>query len=455
MCISPSKLGNGIWVGCRKCWQCRSDRVNAWVGRNIAETKTSVVSYAITLTYGRSWDGRADHLRSVLLTYSDVQKMFKRMRKAGMKFRYMMAGEYGTKLGRAHWHGVIHFYGDVLPDWEGEHLNWSQEKWDRVGGIHIDEWASYDGRDFVDYLGHVHIKKATYAHVQYALKYMMKGVGDDAAQATFVMSRNPPIGHAYFMERAAEYAQAGLAPQDLGYRFQVRKMDGEVEDRTFYLKGRLAEMYLQEYIDSWRRIHGERQRPDSEVVDTYEQWGRLGLEENLTQSWVEKLPGKGSMFKADGGTFDQVRGLDAEGRPVWKNKPKTWAEHCRALMPGEKRSRINGHLDWFHEWMDSNEFTEEERQRFTDDFWAEAERNAREVTGLSCAEYDEIWKRVPALGRDLVNNPARFEPCEGRSAFRLAGWLRVNAPSSPWLGRWRERRPAGRSDPGNAGPGTA
>lgn len=284
MCISPSHIGNGIYVGCRKCWQCRSNRVSDWVGRNIAETKKAVRSYAVTLTYGRSKDGVANHLRSVMLVYSDIQKMLKRMRRRGMNVRFMMAGEYGSTYSRAHWHGVFHFGKGVMPEeWEGPHLNWSAEQWDKVGGIHVPEWYEPDGRP----TGFVHIKRAEYAHMRYMLKYMLKDQWDENQQLKFTMSKKPPLGAAYFIELAQETAEAGLSPRDLKYKMDVIKYNGERAVQEFMLGGRMAEIYLDTFVRHWRDLHGTKRWPESEVADGWARFGRLGKSENLTPKVME------------------------------------------------------------------------------------------------------------------------------------------------------------------------
>lgn len=339
MCISPILIKEtGVLVGCRNCWQCRSNQVANWVGRNIAETTTAAVSYAVTLTYGRDWDGRSDHIQSVQLMKQDIQRLLKRMRKKGQVVRYMVAGEYGSALGRAHWHGIFHFYGDVLPEWEGSHLNWSQEQWDRVGGVHIPEWSLYDQP-----LGHVHIKKATYAHVRYALKYLMKDQADPAKHGVLLMSKKPPIGWVYFMDLARETAQAGLPIHDLKYYFDVRTMAGEQKRMSFMLNGRMAEMYLQEYIDEWHRLHGNRDFPASEsgLVETFNAFGRIGDEVRMTEVAQEKLAREFEGYGDQKLKPVQVRGKRPKLtlKEYWKKRDEEFkVEKAQRL----KRKRENG-----------------------------------------------------------------------------------------------------------------
>lgn len=350
MCVSPSRLPSGILVGCRRCWQCLSNRVSDWVGRNIAETKTATRSYSVRLSYGRSKDGRADHLRSVFLVYSDIQKFLKRLRKRGYKVRYMIAGEYGSTYGRAHWHCIFHFYGDVFPEWDGAHLTWSERQWNQVGGIHIPEWADYepDGT-LIGPLGHVHIKRAQYAHMTYALKYMLKDQFDPMQQNKFTMSKYPPLGYTYFTELAKDTARAHLSPRSLKYRFPVVKYDGTETVKEFMLRGKMAEVYIQTFINEWKLLYGNTRWPESEDVDAYHRFGRLGRSENLTPVEVESKQLDARL---------QVKVDEME-------RPKTLQEYLRAKDKSDKidfRGELN---DWERTYFDK---TWEQFERPRSDF---------------------------------------------------------------------------------------
>jgi len=255
--------------------------------------------------------------------YSDVQKMLKRMRKH-YNVRYMIAGEYGSTFKRAHWHGIFHFYGNKLPEWDGAHLTWSQQKWDQVGGIHIPEWADYnEDRSFRAHMGHVHIKEAQYAHMRYALKYMLKDQLDPLEQLKFAMSKKPPLGSAYLLNMARETAQAGLAPRDLKYRFPVVTYNGERVVQEFMMQGTVAEMYVKEYLAEWKRLHGKKWWPDSELIDTYYEYGRMGRQENLVLLTQDDVQYREELRRS--GAVDPA--AEEEKKPMtlheyWKSKEK-------------------------------------------------------------------------------------------------------------------------------------
>lgn len=351
MCVTPTILrpANYFYAGsepvlipCRHCWQCRRNMVENWVGRNLAEAQTASGSYAVTFTYGRDWDGRSDHIQSAQLMYSDMQKLLKRLRFAGYKVRYIIAGEYGSALGRAHWHTVLHFYGKTPPTWDGQHLSWSQEKWDRVGGIHIPEW-SQDGMP----LGFVHIKRASYAHVRYALKYLLKEQYDPNKQNVFHMSRKPPLGYQYFTELAAETAAAGIALEDLCYKFTVRTQAGETKQLQFQLRGRMAEIYLETYAAAWRELRQTKWLPATELLEMWEQYGRIVNIDMADEARVNNLPnGEGMAYGVRPSLFTSDNHVKAE-----VTKPKLnlreWLQHRfeerkKEALEKKRKAEING-----------------------------------------------------------------------------------------------------------------
>ena len=57
------------------------------------------VSCMLNLTYNDDWIPEHGQL-----VKDDLQRFFKRMRKAGFKFRYVASGEYGDKTRRPHFH---------------------------------------------------------------------------------------------------------------------------------------------------------------------------------------------------------------------------------------------------------------------------------------------------------------------------------------------------------------
>lgn len=243
MCISPGKLKDGTEIACRKCWQCRENRVNDWVGRCIAESMTAKASHAITLTYGRDQYGSADHPAAVVLTYSDVQKYFKLLRRHGYPCRYIAVGEYGTAKGRAHWHLVV-FWLDKVPPHELD-VRFEEPHWPH--GVSF--WT--------------HVNSAA---TRYNLKYIQKDIGEMERQGHLAMSKKPPLGTVYFMREAERLVEAGLSPRDLLYTFDAAR-DKQGRKVEFMMRGKTADIYLDHFMDVWHRDRSGQKMPNSPVLE--------------------------------------------------------------------------------------------------------------------------------------------------------------------------------------------
>lgn len=272
MCISPNLLRDGTSVSCRKCWQCLEHRVDNWVGKCIAESKTSVGSSFITLTYGRDEDNNPSHARAHILTYSDVQKFFKQLRNRGFPCRYIAVGEYGSERGRAHWH-IIAFWKKAKP----ERLQcFGQACWFRpkreepiwidivpFKRMHVPCWPH--GTSQWDPIRPGHEKGG----IRYACKYINKDFGDDNWQGKFAMSKMPPLGSEHFEQRAQRFVDEGVSPQDPYYQFpdDARRKNGDII--RFKLSGRSLELFLDAFRQKWADQVGGHY-PPSVLLDDYE-----------------------------------------------------------------------------------------------------------------------------------------------------------------------------------------
>lgn len=98
-----------LWIPCGKCFTCRKSKAFQWSVRAMHEIAYSSICSWATFTYDDEHLIHSDIDDNGELCYSDVQKMIKRMRKAGLKFRYLCGSEYGSKTRRPHYHIV--FFG--------------------------------------------------------------------------------------------------------------------------------------------------------------------------------------------------------------------------------------------------------------------------------------------------------------------------------------------------------
>ena len=104
-------ISRSLTLPCGQCIGCRLERSRQWAMRCMHEAQLHQNNCFITLTYDN------DHLPGdQSLHYPDFQRFLKRLRKSlgGAKVRFYMAGEYGEKYHRPHWHACI--FGYDFPD---------------------------------------------------------------------------------------------------------------------------------------------------------------------------------------------------------------------------------------------------------------------------------------------------------------------------------------------------
>ncbi len=304
MCEAPGTLKNGQKIACRKCKLCLKNRIKDWAGRNIAESLVSTASFACDLTYGPELDenrmpipGRVDHIRAAVLTYSDVQNFLKYLRShLGYEFAYFITGELGSLKGRAHWHIIFHFRGKV-PSHELR-VNFSDRHKNQYGKVYDHEVCAAWPHGFMYW------DTAEYEDVFYNCKYITKDEKDDAAQRKPGMSKKPPLGARYFERVAENYVRQGISPQDLFYRLPGIKKKKTGEPVEFLLSGRSAEMYLAHFIKTWREQRGDRPWPKSDLVDLFEQYGKVVKDE---QGMLERRDNPSGRAYQPAPTKDQIQ----------------------------------------------------------------------------------------------------------------------------------------------------
>lgn len=192
MCDSPfyvdAPVGSGlpkIPVPCGKCPPCMLRRINSWVFRLTQEERISTSSAFVTLTYDTDYVPITPR-GYMTLQRRDPQLFFKRLRKAhpkGTRIKYYLAGEYGGKTWRPHYH-VILFGADL--------------------SLVNDAWG----------LGAVHIGQVTEASIAYTAKYISKGSrvpqhkGDDRVKEFSLMSKK--LGANFLTPQQVAYHKADL-----------------------------------------------------------------------------------------------------------------------------------------------------------------------------------------------------------------------------------------------------
>lgn len=244
MCLNPPSIRvntatglQPVKVPCGLCWQCQKRRVSDYVGRALCEAAYAVSSCALTLTYAPR-----DDLAEQIITPAHFQKFVRSLRRRGTTLRYIVAGEYGTARGRAHFHAVLFFYENP-PRWAN-----LQRDWD-------DAWPH--GHIFADWtVGH--------SAVKYPLKYIMKD------ESWFSISKKPAIGWQFFHEKAQALFDMGLMPQGFSYL----PPDGD-KDKRYYLSGSVRRDFLLRLCDLYDAAGiplPDCPEPVAEAIDRAIQW---------------------------------------------------------------------------------------------------------------------------------------------------------------------------------------
>jgi hypothetical protein len=308
MCKTPIRIDENTLAACRNCWQCRLNRVNDLVGRCIAESKTATETLAVTLTYSND---AANGASPAVLVYDDFQRFMKRLRKR-YTVRYIVAGEYGSKRGRAHWHAILFFYGKAPKRLTGEHFGgWHKDEWDR-------NWLAQDKDAYnigsqqpwkVWGHGHVLFQKPDYGGFAYVLKYVLKDTGARSTHSHLAMSKKPLLGFHYITELARRHVKEGLAPRSYEYAFDDVFNEKTGKRRKFWLRGRAQDLFLETFFDAWREERPDREVPHSELLsEAVDNWFSEAEEtEELEQAYLSSLDRR-IMAKV----LKEAKGLDSE-----------------------------------------------------------------------------------------------------------------------------------------------
>lgn len=245
MCENWFEAPTGVSVRCHRCWQCRADLVDDWVGRCTAESWASEKSLCVDLTYGRDARmGSVDHRHAHSLYYEDVQLYLKRLRReTDGGVRFFVSGEYGERRGRAHWHAILFFKKRIPADIR------IRERYVHGPWPHGFSWW----------------KEATEESMRYAAKYVLKGgLGDH--EPFYRHSTMPNLGHGYFRDIALRYVDAQLPPR-ADYRFAGNVVDGRPKE--FRLSRTALYKFLSVYDREWRLRFGNEDWPQSDLMDAY------------------------------------------------------------------------------------------------------------------------------------------------------------------------------------------
>lgn len=186
-----------ISVPCGNCPFCMATRRSDWALRLHYESKEHLDARFITLTYANAklhWKGGVSQLCK-----ADLQKWFKKIRKAGLVVRYYAVGEYGSTTYRPHYH-VLLFIKGATPS--GRALR-SNETFP-LRSLSLEDIIRKSWN-----LGQVHIGTVTQASVMYCLGYLVNGknwtMRKGRVRPYCTMSRRPGLGAGYLSSDMIEW----------------------------------------------------------------------------------------------------------------------------------------------------------------------------------------------------------------------------------------------------------
>lgn len=176
-------------VPCGQCIGCRLERSRSWAIRCVHEAQLHDANCFITLTYNN------EHLPADgSLDVAHFQKFMKRFRKKhGTGIRFFHCGEYGSRLGRPHYHAAI--FGFDFAD---------KVLWKKTDAG-SDLYRSADLESLWPF-GFSSVGSLTFDSAAYVARYIMKKVTGSAAPDHYgdlrpeyvTMSRRPGIASGWF-----------------------------------------------------------------------------------------------------------------------------------------------------------------------------------------------------------------------------------------------------------------
>ena len=254
MCQKPLPIHNE-WnevqhVQCRNCNECISARKRHWIGRLLAEQQTCVETWFCTFTYGGGYENE----EAYWLDYSHMQKMFKRLRKAGYKFKYVVVGEHGAEKSRAHFHAL--FYWQTTPP--------PVEKFHTREDPAMIQWPFWTkGHSTIEY------PRSQQGSASYIMDYMNK---DNLKRAVMKYSKNPMLGKEYLEDYAKKHARQGLALFQKGSTFTIPDNLRKNGENFYYPVGEDTAMYetmIMAWLQEWARVRPNEKLPLSESVKEF------------------------------------------------------------------------------------------------------------------------------------------------------------------------------------------
>ena len=276
-------------IPCGQCIGCRIQKRQDWATRIEMEAKTwpKESVWFVTLTYDNEHIPGVNHetgevVRGAMylrrkkepdlainqtLWYEDIQNFLKRLRKAySGQLRYFVAGEYGEKTGRPHYHMILFGY--------------QPEKLEPYSKVKPDEYMVDSRITRCWGLGIHNLINPTQGGYSYVAGYVTKKFDDETLEhiknglrPPFAqMSRDPGLGYKYYQEHKDEIWKKGYIQLDNGKRASIPRYFQEmqrIEDPKILWE--LKKRNQQRAIDKTKDMLGRTDVPYEDYLKAKEQ----------------------------------------------------------------------------------------------------------------------------------------------------------------------------------------
>lgn len=276
-------------VPCGRCNFCLQNKRNSWAFRLAVEQQDSYTADFVTLTYDPThvpylWgeDGAIEGLTldkqdlyTFLTTVKQAQRRLLKKEYKQWKIRYYAVGEYGTRFGRPHYHGI---FFNLHPEIKNRIMN---------GMI----WSK----------GHTRFGTVTQASISYTAKYCIDKQedypGDEDKDKRIVkpfstMSRNPGIGYRY-VEKNREWHRPNMTLNPDDWKIYCMK-DGHKVMMPRYYKTKIFVENRPEYEDVFEtsiELYNAEMAEKFElqfVAELDELYAQYGTELLALEKWNER-----------------------------------------------------------------------------------------------------------------------------------------------------------------------
>lgn len=292
MCVSPTIVyrETGPYfvrqeIPCRFCWACLKNKQNDLIGKALMEAASCDWSMVVTLTYDNKKLPN-DDLSATLINKKHFQDLMKRLRKSH-SIRYLVAGEYGKRKRRAHFHAV--FFGVGLQP-EIPPLR-TREHWE--------PWP----------YGFSYFDVCDAKSIEYIAKYLTKAkkpkTDQEHEEEWVSYSKKPPLGIRFVLEHADRHVAEKIVPRS----FRINPPGMASLNRKVTISGTSQLIFLDRFYSQWPEALNMKKTEWMENATTrYIKWKHQ-------KAWESLSPG------------EQQEALSSLVRLPWPKKELTEADY--------------------------------------------------------------------------------------------------------------------------------